>query len=107
MTKAKDKTEDYASIVNNNAILLSFEGWVKFVEGFTKGISSTKTVESKLVLDCIGEILEYMQTLRKNLSSLLSYCETVLEKQEILEAENDKLKELIQAKLEDKHGKDM
>ena len=107
MAKVKDKSEDYASIVNNNAILLSFEGWVKFVEGFTKGISSTKTVESKLVLDCIGEILEYMQTLRKNLSSLLGYCENILEKQEILEEENNQLKELIQKRLEDKHGKDV
>ena len=107
MKKEKEQKEEYASIVNNNAILLSFEGWVKYVEGFTRGISSNKTVEAKLVLDCIGEILEYMQTLRKNLSALLNHCESVLEKQEILEEENNKLKELIQAKLEDKSGKNM
>ena len=106
--KEKDKQEEYSSTVNNNAVLLSFEGWIKFVEGFTKGISSTKTVDSNNVLDVIGEILEYMNTLRKNLSSLLSYCEGILAKQELLEKENQELKDLLALKIEDKNnGKEM
>lgn len=99
--------EDYSSMVNNNTILLSFEGWIKYIEGFIRGISSSKTVDSNVVLDCVGEILEYMQTLRTNLLTLLQFCEEVLEKNEILEEENKKLKEVVQKKIEVKNGKDM
>lgn len=101
---AKEKTDDYSTMVNNNAILLSFEGWVKYVEGFSRGIGSSKTVESSLVLDCVGEILEYMQTLRKKLSALLTHCESILEQNELLQHENQELRNMLQAKLGVKDG---
>lgn len=91
--REKEIREDYAGLVNNNTILLSFEGWIKYIEGFTRGLSTTKTVDSASVLDCIGEILEYMQQLRGNLFKLLSFCEKTLEQNELLQQENTKLKQ--------------
>lgn len=110
MTKKEkeQEQEEYSSIVNANSMLLSFEGWVKFIEGFTKGISSTKTVESVVVLDCIGEILEYMTQLRGQLYNLLIHCEKVLEEDENLKIENEKLNKLIGSKIEEKNdGQEM
>ena len=86
--------ESYSNMVNNNSILLSFEGWIKYVEGFTRGLSTTKTVDASSVFDVVGEILEYMKTLKTNLSKLLIYCENTLE-------ENEKLQNKISS-LEDK-----
>ena len=108
MGKEKQQQEEYSSMVNGNTILLSFEGWIKFIEGFTKGISTTKTVEASAVLDCVGEILEYMQTLRGNLFKLLEHCELALERSELLEQENLELKKMLeQPKLEQKDGKEV
>lgn len=97
---AKKEEENYSTMVNNNAILLSFEGWVKYVEGFSRGIGSSKTVESSLVLDCVGEILEYMQQLRKKLSALLTHCESILEQNELLQHENQELRNMLQKQIE-------
>lgn len=89
MTKEYNKeNEDYSRMVNGNTILLSLEGWIKFVEGFSKGLQTTEKVSSSAVLDCIGEIMEYMTAFRKQLVTLFMHCEQVLE-------ENEKLKEQI------------
>ena len=88
---SKEKTredEDYSRMVNGNTILLSLEGWIKFVEGFSKGLQTTDKVSSSAVLDCIGEIMEYMTAFRKQLVDLFLHCEKVLE-------ENETLKEQI------------
>ena len=87
--------ESYSNMVNNNSILLSFEGWIKYVEGFTRGLSTTKTVDASSVLDVVGEILEYMNVLRINLTKLLIYCEKTLENNEKLETEKQLLEEQV------------
>lgn len=112
MKKEKDiDQETYSSMVNANSMLLSFEGWVKYIEGFTKGLSSTKQVDSVVVLDCVGEILEYMQQLRGQLYNLLVHCEKTLEKDEQLELKIKELEEqiklLLQPKLGEINGKEM
>ena len=84
MAKKEKEQEEYAAMVNANSMLLSFEGWIKYIEGFTKCLSATEEVKSIIVLDCIGEILEYMQQLRAQLYTLLVHCENVLEKEEQL-----------------------
>lgn len=87
-----EKKEEYSRMVNGNTILLSLEGWIKFVEGFTKGLNTTDKVSSSAVLDCIGEIMEYMISFRRNLVDLLVHCENVLEENEHLKSELEKLK---------------
>lgn len=77
--------EQYSSMVNHNTILLSLEGWIKYIEGFTKGLQTTEMVNSAAVLDCVGEILEFMTSFKNQISKLLIHCEKILE-----EAENDK-----------------
>ena len=84
--KGNTEQEDYSRMVNGNTILLSLEGWIKFVEGFTRGLQTTEKVSSAAVLDCIGEIMEYMNVFRKQITFLFNHCEEVLE-------ENEKLKE--------------
>ena len=96
--------ESYASMVNNNALLLSFEGWIKYVEGFTRGLQASKTVETITVMETVGEIMEYMQVVRQKLFALLQYCESVLEKNELLEEENKELKRLLEDKKKKKEG---
>ena len=103
MNNTENEQESYSSMVNSNAILLSFEGWIKYIEGFTRGLGSSKTVDSASVLDCVGEILEYMQTFRRQLATLLIHCEKCLEQNEVLERENAELKK----QLECKNGKEV
>lgn len=91
--------ETFSSMVNHNTILLSFEGWIKYIEGFCRGLQTTKTVDAAQVLDCVGEIMEYMKTLRKDILDILQYCEDVLDKDEQLENENLQLKQAINTKL--------
>lgn len=111
MGNREQNKEEYTSMANNNAILLSFEGWIKYIEGFTKGLDTAKSVDASAVMICIGEMLEYMNGLRTKLVLLLTHCEKILEKNECLELENNKLKEEIKKlntlKLEDKNGKDL
>ena len=83
--KEIDKLQD-SSVILNNDMLLSLEGWLKFIEGFTKGIQSAEKVNSSLVLDCIGEILDYMVKLKVDLRGLLVYCEEILKENEELKA---------------------
>ena len=103
MNNTENEQESYSSMVNSNAILLSFEGWIKYIEGFTRGLGSSKTADSASVLDCVGEILEYMQTFRRQLAALLIHCEKCLEQNEVLERENAELKK----QLECKNGKEV
>lgn len=92
MDKDQDEQEQYCSMVNGNTILLSLEGWIKYIEGFTKGLQTTDKVSSTAVLDCVGEILEYMTGFKNQLISLLLHCEKILQ-------ENDNLKEKQNIKL--------
>ena len=91
--------EAYSSMVNHNTILLSFEGWIKYIEGFCRGLQTTKTVDAAQVLDCVGEIMEYMKTLRLDILDILQHCENVLDKDEQLEEEIKQLKQQIDTKL--------
>lgn len=77
---------DYNAIMSNE-MLLSLEGWLKYMEGFTKGIGSSEKVSSSLVLECITEVLEYMTVLKKDLRVLLFHCEGILRENEQLKSE--------------------
>ena len=76
--------EEYSSMVNNNTILLRLEGWIKYIEGFTKGLQTTDMVNSAAVLDCIGEIMEFMSSFRNQISKLFIHCEQILSENEEL-----------------------
>lgn len=78
----KDNNEEYNSMVNTNTMLLSFEGWIKYIEGFSRGLQTTKTVDAGTVFDCIGEIMEYMKSLKGQIVDLLLHCEEILETKE-------------------------
>lgn len=84
----ENKKEEYSKMVLNNTILLSLEGWIKYVEGFTKGLQTTDKVRSSAVLDCVGEILEYMTQFKVDILKLFNYCEHIL-------TENQQLKEQL------------
>ena len=91
--------EEYSEMVNSNTILLSFEGWIKYIEGFVRGIQTTDKVSSNVVMDCIGEVLEFMTQLRIQIQDILNYCEEVLEKNELLEQENEELRKQLNTPL--------
>lgn len=95
MGKELQDNEQYSSMVNHNAMLLRFEGWIKFIEGYSRGLQSTKTVDAGEVFTCIGEVMDYMRTLKKDLLSILQHCEEILEKNEALEIENSQLKQQL------------
>ena len=100
MAKTKEnEQESYASIVNGNTILLSFNEWLKYIEGLTKGIGAAKSVDPSLVLDCIGEVMEYMRTLKINIFILFQHCEQIMAKNELLEKENDELRQMLKEKI--------
>jgi hypothetical protein len=88
MTQQLEK-EQYSSMVNHNTILLSLEGWIKYIEGFTKGLQTTETVNSVAVLDCVGEILEFMTSFKNQLCKLLIHCEQILQENETLKNNKD------------------
>ena len=99
MDKEKIETEEYSKMVNGNTILLRLEGLIKYIEGFLKGIETTDKVNSSAVLNCVGEMLEYMTGFKTELISLLFYCEDILEKNEELTLQlNKKEKQLIEEK---------
>lgn len=85
----KESNEEYSKMVNGNTILLALEGWIKYIEGFTKGLQTTDKVSSNAVLDCVGEILEYMTTFRNQLIQLLLHCESILQENEDLKFKLD------------------
>ena len=74
--------KDLDNIVLNSTMLLSFEGWIKYIEGFSRGLQTTKTVDATEVFDCVSEIMEYMKTLKNQIYDLLGHCEEVLEKED-------------------------
>ena len=82
--KTNKQQEDYSSMVNGNTILLSLDGWIKFIEGFTKGLQTTDKVNSAAVLDCVGEILEGMVTFKTQITNLFLHCEKILQENEQL-----------------------
>ena len=100
--------QEYNSMVNTNTMLLSFEGWIKYIEGFSRGLQTTKTVDALTVFDCIGEIMEYMKTLKGQIVDILIHCEESLEKSETVneqyESLQDEVKQLTEQnkKLQDK-----
>jgi predicted nuclease with TOPRIM domain len=98
MTKEKD--QEINSMVQSSTMLLSFEGWIKYVEGFSRGLQTTKTVDAREVFDCVGEIMEYMKSLKGQIMELLLHCESVLEKEEIVDSKivelEEQTRELIQ-----------
>lgn len=91
----KKEENEYSSIVNSNNMLLSFEGWIKYIEGFSRGLQTTKTVDAMTVFDCIGEIMEYMKSLKNQLVTLLTHCEDVLEREEICNTKISSLEKQI------------
>lgn len=88
--------EEYSNMVNHNTILLGFEGWVKYIEGFSRGLQTAKTVSAESVLECVGEIMEYMKTLRKDIMDILTYCEDVLDSEEKLQKANEELTQQLE-----------
>lgn len=107
MSKEKEITseqerEEYNKMVNGNTILFSLEGWIKYIEGFIKGLNTTDKVSSDAVLDCVGEILEYMTSFRSQLLTLLMHCEDILQTNEEL---TEQIKQLSTPKLTSKGDK--
>lgn len=104
--------EELNSIVQSSSMLLSFEGWIKYIEGFSRGLQTTKTVDAITVFDCVGEIMEYMKTLKTQIFDLLMHCEEVLEdaegKDEIIKQKDDEIAQLKQqlAQYENKEEKE-
>lgn len=88
-----EKEQNLNSIVQSSTMLLTFEGWIKYIEGFSRGLQTTKSVDSAQVFDCIAEIMEYMKTLKNQLVELLVHCEQVLEEQDVC---NEKINNLQQ-----------
>lgn len=84
----ENQEELYSSMVNHNSMLLKFEGWIKYIEGFSRGLQTTKTVDAASVLDCVGEIMEYMKTLKQDILDLLQHCENILEEHDELLEQN-------------------
>jgi len=96
----KEKEQDINSMVQSSTMLLSFEGWIKYIEGFSRGLQTTKTVDAAQVFDCVAEIMEYMKTLKGQIMDLLMYCESVLEKEDVCNSNissfEEQVKELIE-----------
>lgn len=91
-----NKQEVYAEMVNHNTILLKFGGWIQYVEGLARGLEAAKSVDPASVLECVGEIMEYMKTLKTDIMDILTYCEHVLEKEEQLDELNKKLTQQVE-----------
>lgn len=85
--------ETEVKVITGEEIILSFEQWLKFIEGFLRGIESSSTLSSAVVLDCIGEIMEYMRNAKCSVSQLFSHCEAVLRDNESLTTEIEELKQ--------------
>lgn len=92
---------DVNSMVQSSTMLLTFEGWIKYIEGFSRGLQTTKTVDASQVFDCVGEIMEYMKTLKGQLMNLLIHCEDVLTQEEDKENQLQKQEKQIQKLLEE------
>ena len=88
--REEQSVDDYSSIVASNSILLSLDCWGKYIEGFVKGLQSSDKVNTSCVLDCIGEILEFMSSFKPKLTKLFEHCEKILR-------ENQELKEKLRS----------
>ena len=99
MTKEKD--QEINSMVQSSTMLLSFEGWIKYIEGFSRGLQSTKTVDSSMVFDCICEIMEYMKSTKGQMTDLLIHCESILEQEEIANSRIEELGEQTKLLIEE------
>ena len=84
--------------------------YIKYIEGFSRGLQTTKTVDAGSVLDCVGEIMEYMKTLKGDILDLLQHCENIMEQHdEVMEQNKVLLQEIEQIKLipvKDKENKE-
>lgn len=81
--------EEESKAINGNNLLLSLEGFIKYIEGLNKGIQAAASVNPQIVTDCIGEVLEYLVTAKNQFKTVLLACEEVL-------TENENLKEKLQ-----------
>lgn len=77
--------ETESKAINGNSLLLSLEGFIKYIEGLNKGIQSAASVNPQVVTECIGEVLEYMVIMKKDLRAVLLTCEDILNHNEDLE----------------------
>ena len=85
----KQQETELTNMVQSSAMLLTFEGWIKYIEGFSRGLQTTKTVDATQVFDCVGEIMEYMKQLKGQIVDLFVHCEEVLEKEEVVKIYNE------------------
>ena len=75
-------------------MLDKFNGWIKYIEGFMKGIEASKEVKIETFNTCINEIFEGMTQTRNELNAILEHCNDILIKEEELtsllnQTEND------------------
>lgn len=104
-TKENIEEINYSNMVYNNSILLSLDCWIKFIEGFVRGLQSTEKVNTSSVLDCIGEILEFINSFKTTLVDLLNHCESILQENNDLRDKLKKYESIINE--EELDGKDM
>jgi predicted nuclease with TOPRIM domain len=97
----KLSNEEHNSMVNTNTMLLSFEGWIKYIEGFSRGLQTTKTVDAGMVFDCVGEIMEYMKQLKGQICQLLIHCEQQLIDAELKDTQASQLQQQCEKLLQE------
>jgi predicted nuclease with TOPRIM domain len=97
----KLSNEEHNSMVNTNTMLLSFEGWIKYIEGFSRGLQTTKTVDAGMVFDCVGEIMEYMKQLKGQICQLLIHCEQQLIDAELKDTQSVQLQQQCEKLLQE------
>jgi predicted nucleic acid-binding Zn-ribbon protein len=82
-------------------MLLYFEGWIKYIEGFSRGLQTTKTVDAGMVFDCVGEIMEYMKQLKGQICQLLIHCEQQLIDAELKDTQSVQLQQQCEKLLQE------
>lgn len=88
-------TEEESKAINGNSLLLSLEGFIKFVEGLNRGIQSASSINPQIVLESIGEVLEYLVTTKTHLRILLTAFDGILEQKEQLQKRVDELEQQV------------
>lgn len=78
--------------IPNNSVEASLEYLSKFLEGYVKGLQSSKDVNIDQVLDCLSELVSGLVSIKSNLSIVLGECEKALLVKFDLENELDCLK---------------
>lgn len=94
---SEEKEIKYDNTILENPILLQFEGFIKFISGFLRGIESVEKVNSSVVVDCMGEMLEFLNSSKEDIMKLFKHCETVLAENESLLEEVKQLHEKLEA----------